>query len=828
MNEKVRIRWGIKHRTTKGVQIMGIKKAFNKMMANIVNNLSQGEIDRTGVEHIVTDGMPQILRQSAADGAVLLKNDGVLPFADGTCVSLFGRCSDDYFFVGYGSGGDVNYPYSVSLTEGVRNCAHLRLNEALADAYTEFSNENPINHGFWGKWPFHYDEMPLSDATVVSAARSSDAAVVTIGRASGEDRDCKYENGSYLLTDDEIAMLDKVCAHFDKVVVLLNVGNIIDMSWVAHYGDKIGAIMYVWQGGMESGNAAADLLCGTTSPSGRLTDTIIKDYSDNPTSVNFGGKAFNNYEEDIFVGYRYFETFDPDAVLYPFGFGLSYTDFEITHNQTTADENGFNIEFTVKNTGKRAGREVAQVYVQKPCGRLGNPKLCLVGFAKTKELQPDESQDLGIYVDFYSLTSFDDCGSTNHAGAYVTERGEFSLFLGKNVRENEKIFTYYQEETAVYAQHKQACAPVDDFQIFHADEIDGKVQLRIKNVPKQKYDLATRILNNLPEPIAQTGDRGITFIDVKDGKKTLDEFVAQLNIGELEAITRGDYEMNSPLCAVGNAGAYGGVLGSLRDKGVDAICTTDGPSGIRLRASASLLPIGTLLASTFDTELVEKLYSVLATEMKDRGSDVLLAPGMNIHRNMLCGRNFEYFSEDPFLSGKMGAAAVRGIQSLGASACPKHFACNNQEFMRNMTDSRVSERALREIYLKGFEICVKEAHPKNIMTSYNKVNSVYSHYNYDLCTTILREEWGYTGNVMTDWWMKPSKSPEFPNLRDQAYRIRAQVDLLMPGGERITNRKPDGTLLKTYGLPGGITLGEIQRSAKNVLTSVLNIEKSEK
>ena len=319
------------HRSTKGVRIMGIKKAFNKMMANIVNNLSQGEIDRTGVEHIVTDGMPQILRQTAADGAVLLKNDGVLPFADGTCVSLFGRCSDDYFFVGYGSGGDVNYPYSVSLTEGVRNCARLRLNEALADAYTEFSKENPINHGFWGKWPFHYDEMPLSDATVVSAARSSDAAVVTIGRSSGEDRDCKYENGSYLLTDDEIAMLDKVCAHFDKVVVLLNVGNIIDMSWVAHYGDKIGAIMYVWQGGMESGNAVADLLCGATSPSGRLTDTIIKNYSDNPTSVNFGGKAFNNYEEDIFVGYRYFETFDPDAVLYPFGFGLSYTDFEILH-----------------------------------------------------------------------------------------------------------------------------------------------------------------------------------------------------------------------------------------------------------------------------------------------------------------------------------------------------------------------------------------------------------------------------------------------------------------------------------------------------------------
>mgnify|MGYP000148049118 CR=1 FL=1 len=789
-------------------------------------------------------------RMVAGEGMVLLKNEkNTLPIRRGTKVALFGKGTVDYVKGGGGS-GDVTVEYIRNLYEGMK----IKEDEGKVEVFDKLAKyyEKDIQKQYAdGAVPGMTVEPELPDELLNEAREYTDTAVITICRFSGEgwDRKCEaaqdgyvldgeekrnselsakiFENGDFCLTNAENAMVEKVKKAFPHVIVVMNVGGIVDTKWFRDC-DEIQSVLMAWQGGMESGNAAADLLCGTTSPSGRLTDTIIKDYSDNPTSVNFGGKAFNNYEEDIFVGYRYFETFDPDAVLYPFGFGLSYTDFEITHNQTTADENGFNIEFTVKNTGKRAGREVAQVYVQKPCGRLGNPKLCLVGFAKTKELQPDESQDLGIYVDFYSLTSFDDCGSTNHAGAYVTERGEFSLFLGKNVRENEKIFTYYQEETAVYAQHKQACAPVDDFQIFHADEIDGKVQLRIKNVPKQKYDLATRILNNLPEPIAQTGDRGITFIDVKDGKKTLDEFVAQLNIGELEAITRGDYEMNSPLCAVGNAGAYGGVLGSLRDKGVDAICTTDGPSGIRLRASASLLPIGTLLASTFDTELVEKLYSVLATEMKDRGSDVLLAPGMNIHRNMLCGRNFEYFSEDPFLSGKMGAAAVRGIQSLGASACPKHFACNNQEFMRNMTDSRVSERALREIYLKGFEICVKEAHPKNIMTSYNKVNSVYSHYNYDLCTTILREEWGYTGNVMTDWWMKPSKSPEFPNLRDQAYRIRAQVDLLMPGGERITNRKPDGTLLKTYGLPGGITLGEIQRSAKNVLTSVLNIEKSEK
>lgn len=210
--------------------------------------------------------------------------------------------------------------------------------------------------------------------------------------------------------------------------------------------------------------------------------------------------------------------------------------------------------------------------------------------------------------------------------------------------------------------------------------------------------------------------------------------------------------------------------------------------------------------------------------MKEKGSDVLLAPGMNIHRNPLCGRNFEYFSEDPYLSGKMGSACVKGIQSLGGSACPKHFACNNQELARTTNDSQVSERALREIYLKPFEICIKEAHPKNIMTSYNKINGVWSHYNYDTCVTVLRREWGYEGNIMTDWWMHPSKSIEFPKMRDQAYRVRSGVNLLMPGGERVTNGKPDGTLFATLGKPFGITIGEVQQSAKWILKSVMEIE----
>lgn len=298
----------------------------------------------------------------------------------------------------------------------------------------------------------------------------------------------------------------------------------------------------------------------------------------------------------------------------------------------------------------------------------------------------------------------------------------------------------------------------------------------------------------------------------------------RLSLDELEAISRGDYKMNSELGAKGNAGAIGGVLQSLRDKGVPAVITTDGPSGIRLLKYCSLIPIGTALASSFDPELVTEVYSALAGEMKEKGSDILLAPGLNIHRSPLCGRNFEYYSEDPLLTGLMAAAAVKGIQSGGLSACPKHFACNNQEVNRTHNDSRLSERALREIYLKGFEICVKTAKPKCIMTSYNKINGVWGHYNYDLCERILRGEWGFEGMVMTDWWMRSSKSPEFPNIRDNAYRVRAGVDVLMPGATKRGRKKPDGSLLETYGKTDGMTSAEMQRTAKRVLNLCMDIK----
>lgn len=806
---------------------MTFKEKFNDKIGKIVTkftSVSQDENGNTDVEKTITDGMPELARQAAAEGAVLLKNDNVLPLKEGTTVSLFGRTYKDYFFVGYGSGGDVIRPYNIDLAQGIENCDKLNLNYTLHNIYMEWREKNPVSHGYWAHWPLRYEEMPLTDEIVAFARTESDTAAVTIGRSSGEDRDCDLANGSYYLDDEEIEMLDLVTAHFEKVIVILNVGNIIDMSWVKHYGKKIGAVIYAWQGGMESGNAVADLLCGNVNPCGRLTDTIAKNYYDYPSSAQFGNKKTNEYTEDIFVGYRYFESFAKEKVLYPFGFGLSYTDFDIKCDKAEAVDNGFEFEFTVTNTGEAAGKEIVQLYLNKPCGKLGNPKRELVGFAKTELIEPNDSQKVTVSVDLYQLTSYDDCGSTNNASSYVTQKGEYDFYVGKNVRDTEKVFTYYQENTELWEQLKQVCAPKIDFLVWRAEEKQGNYFLGTKMVAKEKYDLATRILNNLPADIEQTGDKGIKLQDVKDGKATLDEFVAQLNNIELEAITRGDYKINSPLGANGNVGVYGGVLESLREKGIKPICTTDGPSGIRLVSCCSLLPIGTLLACTFNTELVEKIYTVLAKEMKEKGSDVLLAPGMNIHRNPLCGRNFEYFSEDPYLSGKMGSACVKGIQSLGGSACPKHFACNNQELARTTNNSQVSERALREIYLKPFEICIKEALPKNIMTSYNKINGVWSHYNYDTCVTVLRREWGYEGNVMTDWWMHPSKSIEFPKMRDQAYRVRSGVNLLMPGGERVTNGKPDGTLFATLGKPFGITVGEVQQSAKWILKSVMEIE----
>ncbi len=806
-----------------------MNKAFEKVYAvgagiySKFNSLSQAEQARSKAPKVITRGMPEILRDAAAQGAILLENNGVLPLAEGSRVALFGRVQNDWFYTGYGSGGDVNKPYAVNLLKAVRNCDKLELNESVAKIYTDWCDRNPVDHGVWGQWPRFYPEMPLSDGMVAIDKRDGDTAVVTIGRSSGEDRENALEKGSYYITDEEVDMLSRVTAVYDKVVVLLNIGCIMDLTWLEQFGDKISAVLLVWQGGMESGNAVCDLITGKVNPSGKLTATVARRYEDFPSSRDFGAKDYNNYTEDIYVGYRYFETFNKQGVKYPFGYGLSYSTFLIDGETFKEKEDGIEVVCIVTNKGSYAGRHVVEVFVEKPCGKLGNPVRELVCYKKTKLLKKGESERVTLFVPFTSFASYDDRGVTGYQFAYVIEKGEYGIAVGENVRDAKSLYKKAYEETVPVQQLKQTSAPQVDFDIITAVKNGDKYEIKKEAVVKRQYDLKKIITDNLPETIPMTGDRGIRLSDVRSGDRTMEEFVAQLDEKELEAITRGAYIMGSPLGVPGNAGCFAGVLPSLRKKGIPAVTTTDGPSGIRLSACCSLIPIGTLLASSFDDELVEKVYTAVSGEMGEKGSDVLLAPGINIHRNPLCGRNFEYYSEDPYLCGKIAAAAVRGIQHGGKSACPKHFACNNQEFNRAGNDSRLSERALREIYLRGFEICVKEAQPKNIMTSYNLINGVWGHYNYELCTRILREEWGYEGNVMTDWWMKKSRSQEFPEMCDQAYRVRAQVDLLMPGGPRVAIiKKPDGTLLKTLGKPDGITLGEIQRSAMNILRFAMN------
>ena len=775
-----------------------IQRQFGKLVQRVVDQamgagLMQEENTPAG-ERYVHPGMPELMRQAAAESCVLLKNDGALPLELHEQVAVFGRCQLDWFYVGYGSGGDVHPAYRRNLMDGLKE-AGAAVNRELAEVYRAWTAEkaNAADPGWWGHWPYSYPEMPLKEAAVQKAAATAQTALVVIGRAAGEDRENTLTQGSYYLTDLEREMLDLVTAAFEKTVVVLNIGSIMDMAWTENYADRIAALLIVWQGGMESGAAAADVLYGKTSPSGRLSDTIARYYVDYPSSANFGGREYNEYREGIFVGYRHFEKYAPDCVLFPFGFGLSYTRFETLPLRFSCHLGGAEVSLRVSNTGGRPGKEVVQLWCHAPAGTLEKPLRVLVAFGKTKELAPGESDTLTLSCSCKDFASFDE-----ESHAWILEAGEYR-FEANGL----EIGSFRLYEKRVLEQCEDICL--------------GSEALR------------ERILARLPEETDAAPAEGATLEDVRAGRVRLDAFVAALSLPELEALTRGEGMMNSPFGTPGNAGAFGGVIESLRKKGVRPLITADGPAGLRLQKFTSLLPCGTALACTWNTRLVEDLHRKLGEEMGHYGVDVLLAPGMNLHRNPLCGRNFEYYAEDPLLAGKMAAAAVRGVQSTGHASCPKHFACNNQETRRNQNDSRVSERALRELYLRSFEICVKEGKPLTLMSAYNKVNGVWSHYHYDLVTTVLRGEWGWQGTVITDWWMQRSRSPEFPDLRDNAYRVRAGVDVLMPGDMRHSARgyRADLTLLETLGRPEGITRGELERTARRVLQLVMQLDKTQ-
>lgn len=807
---------------------MSFKKKITKIIRDVSDIVSAGslsqEMNTAESDEYYNDNIAPLIRQSGAEGCVLLKNNGTLPFKNSDVVSVFGRCQYNWFCVGYGSGGDVQEPYKVNLIDALRN-SDINVNEKLMAYYEKWCTveKNVPDEGFWGHWPMCYDEMPLSAAMVSYAALESNKAVFVIGRAAGEDRENKLTKGSYYLTDTEKGNLKLVCEHFKEVVIIMDCGNLIDMSWSEEY-DSITAILYAWQCGQESGNSVVDILSGKVNPSGKLSDTIARYYDDYPSAANFGKLKYNNYAEDIYVGYRYFESFAKDEVLYPFGFGLSYTEFSFKAHSFAYSDGKVSFSVDVTNIGDTSGKEVVQVYVSAPQGKLGKAARQLVAFEKTGELVPNETQTVNFVIDEYEFAAYDDEGKAGYKSSYVLEKGRYLFFVGADVRADKLAGSIDIDETKQLVQLQEVCAVAEPFQRLVAYQNGKRLLPAYEMLKKGERSLRDRILDNIPQQIGYKGNMGYKLSDVKEGKVSLDDFISQLNNEELEALSRGHGAMQSKYGVIGNAGAFSGIIDSLRDTyGVPAMITTDGPAGIRIKKKVSLIPCGTALACTWNKELVQALFEKVAAELEYHEVDVLLSPGMNIHRNPLCGRNFEYYSEDPVLSGQIAASAVLGIQSRGASACPKHFAANNQETNRNKNDSRVSERALREIYLKGFEIMIKRAHPMNIMMSYNKINGVWSHYNYDLATTVLRGEWKYDGNVLTDWWMRKSASPEFPSMRDNAYRVRAQVDVLMPGnmGRVGNNYVSDGTLLETLGTFCGITRAELERTARNVLTFTL-------
>ena len=759
-------------------------------------------------------------RETAAEGVVLLKNDkNALPLREGEKLAVFGRIQFDYYKSGTGSGGMINTRYVVGILDALKE-ENLVLNQELEQVYRAWLKDHPFDWGTgWAQEPWSQEEMPLDDETVKMAAEESDAALIIIGRTAGEDRDAKAEKGSYYLSEAEEKMLGQVCTAFERVIVALNVGSIIDMKWVETY--KPQSVLYVWQGGMEGGHAAADVLMGRVNPCGKLADTIVLSVEDYPSNNNFGGAEGNQYAEDIYVGYRYFETFEPvkEKVLYPFGFGLSYTSF-VTECEMETKEDGCFFHVRVKNTGGVSGKEVVQVYVNAPQGVLGKPLRVLAAFAKTECLAPGEVQELCLEVKKNAFASYDDGGVTGHKSCYVLEAGSYLFYVGTDVRSAELTGSMEVNDLEVLSQCTEALAPTEEFERLRPAMEGEKLILSWEKAPLRTYDMTLRSKKEEKKELPFTGDKGYRLADVYDKKVSMEEFLMQLRDEDLCCLVRGE-GMWSPKVTPGTASAFGGVTKSLEDFGIPCGCCADGPSGIRMDCGtyAFALPNGTCMACSFNEELVEQLYEMEGAELRKNRIDILLGPGMNIHRHPLNGRNFEYFSEDPFLTGKMAAAQIRGMAKYQVTGAMKHFAANNQEYNRRLYNSVVSERALREIYLKGYEIAVKESCPYAIMSTYGGINGIWTAGNYDLLTTILRKEWHYEGLVMTDWWAEINDEGQTPVRTNVAAMVRSQNDVYMVTRDSAENSNGDNLAecLKN----GTLKRADLARCAVNILGVLL-------
>ena len=707
-------------------------------------------------------------RRAAAEGMVLLKNEkNALPLKRGEKVALFGKTSFEYIKGGGGS-GDVHCPYIRSVYDGfLQKCEESKTEVYLPlleyyKKYVEEAEKNvPTQEQINATWDIvnnmefcqlrddmTYDtfqsmfvkEADIPDELMQNAAAYAQTAIITIGRFSAEGTDRRVIGGDYVLSDTEKRLIDRVTEFFDKVIIVLNAGAVLDCEYFAE-NNKIQAVLMAWQAGMEGGGAIADILCGDINPSGKLPDTIVKDYTSYPSKADYeAGFDHVDYSEDIYVGYRYFNTIPDKAkcVRYPFGFGLSYTNFEISSHLCGESDGKIFAVCTVKNIGKVSGKEVVQLYYAAPSGKLGKPSKVLGAFGKTGELAPGASETVVLTMETADMASFDDLGKIRKS-AYVLEKGNYFFYIGTSSANNQKTeFFYTVKEDTIIKECSSFCKP---FKLEKRMLADGSYEALPMGEESYYYG------KNKPSG-AKAPEKCVMF-DKAGEECTMDEFVAQFTMDELK-----DFVGGQPPTGVANTGCFGG----LPRLGVPAVPTADGPAGLRLEPKTGIpttsWPCATLLAATWNEKLVYEVGAAAASELRENNLGVWLAPALNIHRNPLCGRNFEYFSEDPYLAGKLAGAEIRGIQSQKVAVSMKHFACNNKEPNRFACDSRISERALREIYLRPFEICVKEADPWAVMSSYNLINGQHTSESYELLTGILRSEWDFQGMVVTDWGVK--------------------------------------------------------------------------
>ena len=746
-------------------------------------------------------------REAACEGMVLLKNENnLLPLAAGTKLAVFGKAQADYVKGGGGS-GDVTVAYTRSLLDGLRikeTEGKVSLYAPLSEYYADYVQAQYAA----GQEPGRCPEAAVPADLLAEARAYADTAIITLCRHSGEgsDRSGKPHDGDFYLSREEEAMVQAVEAAFPRIIVVLNTGGMMDTLWFKDNA-KIQAALLAWQGGIEGGLAMADVLCGDVCPSGHLTDTFATDFAAYPSSDTFNeSEDYVEYNEDIFVGYRYFETIPGAAqkVCYPFGYGLSYTTFDISEYAASCEGDEITVTAKVTNSGAVAGKQVVQVYCQAPQGKLGKANRVLVGFAKTALLAPGDSETVCIRFPAYTFASYDDVGAVCRS-AWVLEKGEYAFFVGDNVRDSREIgFKYVLAEDRVLEQVSARCQPRQLSWRLTADGSRAAVE-NIAPLPKPVFDEANFPRGAAPENqfTAQydTTRAEHSLLDVAEGRITLDAFMDTLTLEQMVYMLGGQ-----PNRGVANTFGFGG----LDSHGIPNVMTADGPAGVRIEPQCGVdttaFPCATQLACTWNTALVERIGAAAGLEVKENGIGVWLAPAMNIHRNPLCGRNFEYYSEDPLVSGMMATAMVTGVQSQGVGTSVKHFAANNKEVNRVECDSRLSERALREIYLKGFEIVVKAAQPLTLMTSYNILNGVRTSENRELVTDILRGEWGYEGMVTSDWW----------NHSDHYKEIAAGNDVKMARGN------PEHTLQMIR--EGKLDASDVRTCCRRVLEMILRLD----